>query len=62
MRAGGALNLVAPTRRAEVDQMTQTQMIDYLADDPARLRRPIIDVGHAIFVGFGKDVRQMLAG
>lgn len=60
-RAGGAINLVAPTRRAEVDGMTDPQIVAYLAEDPKRLRRPIIDTGDALHLGFSKAVREALA-
>ncbi|HVL89450.1 MAG TPA: ArsC/Spx/MgsR family protein [Actinomycetota bacterium] len=60
-RAGGASTLVAPTRRAEVEGMTDAQIVAYLVQDPKRLRRPIIDTGDAIHLGFSKAVREALA-
>jgi len=60
-RAGGARELVKPTARAEVETMTDAQIAAWLAEDPKRLRRPIIDTGDAIYLGFSKAVRDALA-
>ncbi|HEX9711031.1 MAG TPA: ArsC/Spx/MgsR family protein [Actinomycetota bacterium] len=59
-RAGGVRELVAPRRRAEVEGMSDRQVVAYLAQDPARLRRPIIDTGGRIHLGFSKAVREAL--
>lgn len=61
-KAGGAINLVAPTRRDEVAGMTKTQIVAYLAEDPKRFRRPIIDTGSDLHLGFTKAVREALDG
>ncbi|GAC1412812.1 MAG: hypothetical protein NVSMB57_08300 [Actinomycetota bacterium] len=60
-RCGGPVNLVAPTRRGEVEGMSDRSIIEYLAEDPKRLRRPIIDTGTALHLGFTKPVRDALA-
>jgi arsenate reductase-like glutaredoxin family protein len=53
--------MVKPTARAEVEPMTDAQIVAWLAEDPKRLRRPIIDTGDAVRLGFSKAVRQALA-
>lgn len=60
-RAGGAREMVAPTRRAEIEGLTDTQVVAYLAEDPRRLRRPIIDTGDQVHLGFSKRVREALS-
>ena len=62
VRAGGVANLVAPTRRSEAAGMNDRQIAAYLAQDPKRLRRPIIDTGTAVHLGFTKAVREALGG
>lgn len=59
-RAGGVRELVAPTKRREVDGLTDPQIAAFLAEDPRRLRRPIIDTGTAIHLGFTAAVRGAL--
>ena len=60
-RAGGVRELVKPTARADVAGMSDAQIVAWLAEDPNRLRRPIIDTGSAIYLGFAKNVRKALA-
>jgi arsenate reductase-like glutaredoxin family protein len=60
-RAGGVRELVKPTARAEVAGMTDVQLVAWLAEDPKRFRRPIIDTGSAIHLGFTKTVRDALS-
>lgn len=40
--------------------MSDSQIVAYLAGDPKRIRRPIIDTGDAIHLGFSKAVREAL--
>ena len=40
--------------------MTAAQLVSWLAEDPKRFRRPIIDTGSAIHLGFTKNVRDAL--
>jgi arsenate reductase len=60
-RAGGARELVKPTARAEVEGMSAAQVVAWLAEDPKRLRRPIIDTGDELLLGFTKQVRERLS-
>lgn len=59
-RVGDVRALVAPSRRNEVEGMPDAEVVEYLAADPARLRRPIIDTGDRVLLGFTKAVRQEL--
>jgi len=59
-RAGGVEELVAPRRRSEVEGMTPDQVVSYLTQDPGRLRRPIIDTGDEVHLGFSRAVRERL--
>ncbi|MGH2772007.1 MAG: arsenate reductase family protein [Actinomycetota bacterium] len=40
--------------------MKSADIVAYLAEDPARLRRPIIDTGERLYLGFGRDVQAEL--
>ncbi|MFN2615097.1 MAG: arsenate reductase family protein [Actinomycetota bacterium] len=60
-RAGGVRALVAPTRRAEADEIPEKRLSAWIAEDPRRLRRPIIDTGTEVSVGFTKAVRERLS-
>jgi arsenate reductase-like glutaredoxin family protein len=59
-RAGGVRELVAPTRRAEAEGLTDAALARWLAEDPRRLRRPIIDTGTRVLLGFTAAVREAL--
>lgn len=61
-RTGGVRELVAPTRRAEAEAMSDARLAAWLAEDPRRLRRPIIDTGGAVHLGFTRRVREALGG
>jgi arsenate reductase-like glutaredoxin family protein len=59
-RAGGVGELVAPTRRDEAAGMNDAALAAWLAEDPRRLRRPIIDTTGKILLGFTASVRRAL--
>lgn len=59
-RAGGAAALVAPKQRKEAEGMTEAQLVEWLAADGRRLRRPIIDTGRVVTLGFAADAREAL--
>jgi arsenate reductase-like glutaredoxin family protein len=61
-RAGGVAKLVAPKRRAEAEGKSDAELVAWLAEDGARLRRPIIDTGKKLAVGFAADARAELEG
>lgn len=59
-KAGGAENLVAPKRRAEAAGLSGKALIAWLAEDGARVRRPIIEVGGTLTLGFTEETRRTL--
>ena len=59
-KAGGAAELVAPKRRAEADGLSGDALIAWLAEDGARVRRPIIEVGGKLVLGFAAEARAAL--
>jgi len=59
-RLGGAETLVAPKQRAEAEGLTGDKLLAWLAEDGRRLRRPIIDVGGKVLLGFTTGVRDEL--
>ena len=59
-RVGGAVNLVGPMKRDQIEGMAENQIIDFLLEDPGRIRRPIIDTGSEVLLGFTAPVRQKL--
>jgi arsenate reductase-like glutaredoxin family protein len=59
-RVGDIRLLVAPTRLSEVDGFDRRQIIEYLQEDPRHLRRPIIDTGEELHLGFTAAVRKSL--
>jgi arsenate reductase-like glutaredoxin family protein len=60
-KAGGAEQLVAPKRRAEAEGLSGRKLIAWLAEDGARVRRPIIEAGGELLLGFAKDSQEKLA-
>ena len=60
-KAGGAEQLVAPKRRAEAEGLSGEKLIAWLAEDGARVRRPIIEVGGEVTLGFAADAQEKLA-
>ena len=59
-RAGGPKLLVAPKRRSEAEALDGEELIEWLAADGARLRRPIIETGKGLTLGFTAESRQAL--
>src|SRR5947209_14194273 len=59
-KAGGAEHLVAPKRRAEAEGLSGEKLIAWLAADGGHVRRPIIEVGGKLTVGFAKDAQAAL--
>lgn len=58
---GGLRALVAPKRRAEAEEVTDAKLAGWLAEDGARVRRPIIDLGSGpLALGFTAEVREAL--
>jgi arsenate reductase-like glutaredoxin family protein len=59
-RVGGIQELVAPKRRKEVEGLSDKELVAWLASDGARLRRPIIQVGSKIVLGFNAASKAAL--
>src|SRR2546430_17320816 len=59
-KAGGAEQLVAPKRRAEAEGLSGEKLIAWLAGDGGRVRRPIVEVGGKLTLGFAKDAQEQL--
>jgi arsenate reductase-like glutaredoxin family protein len=59
-RAGGAEQLVAPKRRAEAEGLSGEKLLKWLSEDGGRVRRPIVDTGKALTLGFAEDARKTL--
>jgi arsenate reductase-like glutaredoxin family protein len=59
-KAGGGDRLVAPKRRAEAEGLSGDKLIAWLAEDGARVRRPIIEVDGELTLGFAADAQEKL--
>src|SRR3954465_12896621 len=59
-RVGGAEHLVAPKRRAEAEGLNGEKLLRWLAEDGARVRRPIGGAGKTITLGFAAEARSEL--
>src|SRR4051812_36151600 len=59
-RVGGAQHLVAPRRRGEAEGLDGEKLLEWLAADGARVRRPIVVAGKTITLGFTDATREEL--
>jgi arsenate reductase-like glutaredoxin family protein len=59
-RVGGAGHLIAPKRRAEAEGLDGEKLLKWLAEDGARVRRPIVVAGKTITLGFTDATREQL--
>ena len=59
-RVGGAQHLVAPKRRGEAGGLDGEKLLEWLAEDGARVRRPIVVAGKTITLGFTDEARAQL--
>jgi len=59
-KVGGMEHLVAPKRRAEAEGLSGDKLIAWLAEDGGRVRRPIIEVGGEVTLGFAADAQEKL--
>lgn len=60
-RVGGPEQLVAPKRKADAEGLAGEQLYAWLAADGGNLRRPIIELGSDLFIGFSKDTQAAIA-
>src|SRR5438105_13274413 len=59
-RVGGVDELVAPKRRAEAEGLHGDKLLRWLAEDGARVRRPIVVTGRKVTLGFADAARKEL--
>jgi arsenate reductase-like glutaredoxin family protein len=59
-KAGSAEELVAPKRRKEAVGLSGDALLSWLAEDGARVRRPIIESGGLLTLGFTEETRRAL--
>jgi len=52
--------LVAPTRRADAEGLQGEKLLRWLAEDGARVRRPIVVTGRKVTLGFADAARKEL--
>ena len=57
-KAGGARELVAPKKRAEAEAVADGELIGWLAADGKRVRRPILESGAKLTLGFAAGVQE----
>lgn len=51
-----------PINKSEVEGLGDAEILRYLATNPNSVRRPIIDTGEVITLGFTPAVRKQLSG
>lgn len=59
-KAGSVEALVAPKRRGEAEGKAGDVLLRWLAEDGGRVRRPIVEVGPALTLGFTEETRKKL--
>jgi arsenate reductase-like glutaredoxin family protein len=59
-KVGGPEHLVAPKRRAEAEGLSGEKLISWLSQDGARVRRPIIEAGGEVTLGFAAEAQEKL--
>src|SRR5919198_2314288 len=61
-RVGGIRELVKPTARGEVEGLGDAEITRFLSENPNSVRRPIIDTGRVVTLGFTPAAREQLGG
>jgi arsenate reductase-like glutaredoxin family protein len=51
---------VAPKRRKEAEGLSGDALLKWLSEDGARIRRPIIEIGEMLTLGFTAETRSKL--
>jgi arsenate reductase-like glutaredoxin family protein len=59
-KAGGAEELIAPKRRKEAAGLSGDALLQWLSEDGGRVRRPIIESGATLTLGFTEETRRKL--
>jgi arsenate reductase-like glutaredoxin family protein len=57
---GGIRALVKPNNQKDIEGLSDAQVLRFLADNPNAVRRPIVDTGTRLTLGFRPDVRKAL--
>jgi len=57
-KAGSARELVAPKKKAEAADVPDGELIAWLAADGKRLRRPILERGPKLTLGFSAAIQE----
>lgn len=52
--------LVKPLNKSDVEGMSDKEVLSYLAKTPNSVRRPIIDTGKVLALGFGPPSKKLL--
>ncbi len=60
-QTGDVRSLVAPKKRDEATQVSDQELLSWLAADGSRVRRPIIVANGKVTLGFAADARESLA-
>ena len=58
-KVGGARELVAPKKREEAAAVPDDALLEWLAADGKRMRRPIIESGARTTVGFSTAIQAL---
>lgn len=61
-RVGDVRDLVKPLNKKDVEGMKDEEVLRYLAATPNSVRRPIVDTGGVLTLGFTPKVREQLSG
>ena len=61
-RVDDVRDLVKPLNKSDVEGMSDKDVLRYLAKNPNSVRRPIIDTGKILTLGFTPAAREQLLG
>ncbi len=59
-KLGNVRELIAPKRVKEMEKVADKDVIPFLAKNPSHVRRPLIDTGKQVTLGFTAEVREQL--
>jgi arsenate reductase-like glutaredoxin family protein len=59
-RAGGMHELVKPNNKKDAEGMSDAEVVQFLVENPNAVRRPIVDTGGVLTLGFAPKVRAQL--
>ncbi len=61
-RVDSAMDLVKPNNKKDAEGMSDAEILRFLAANPNAVRRPIIDTGKVLTLGFTPEARAKLGG